>query len=45
MSEACKGNDRSRGLDFAGGRQLNSTKSLVCMPFHNTTRIRRTRMP
>jgi len=26
-------------LDFAGGRQLNTTKSLVYMPFHNTPRI------
>ena len=38
-ASTCRGDDRSRGLDFAGGRRLNSTKSLVCMPFHNTPRI------
>src|SRR5439155_1524650 len=34
-ASTCRGDDRLRGLDFAGGRRLNSTKSLVCMPFHN----------
>jgi hypothetical protein len=39
MRKYLQGRRQVKGLDFAGGHRLNSTKSLVCMPFHNTRRI------
>ncbi len=38
-ASTCRSDDRTRGLVFAGGRQLNSTKSCVYMPFRNMPRI------
>ena len=38
MRKYLQSDDRSRGLGFAGGRQLNSTKSLVCTPSRNMPR-------
>src|SRR5262249_47297755 len=39
MRKYLQGRRQVKGFGFAGGPRPNSTKSLVCMPFHNTPRI------
>ena len=45
MRKYLRGDDRSRGLDFAGGRQLNSTKSFGLYAIPQYAPYRRPRMP